>query len=309
MPQKFLITGATGYQGGAAARLLLAQNAIVHALVRDPTSAASQKLEKSGAILFKGDFDDVDAIKAATQDVSGVFINLSPTWPASDQIRHAHNLVDAAVAAKTVNTIVNSTAFNCGNRNIWAERDPSDGLYMYYSTKAAVEQTVRDAEVENYTIFRPAWLMHNYLLPQSVYHFPELSTEGVMAHVYHSETRMPHFDAEDVGKFVAAALLEPERFKGHEVDLGFENLTIEETGRFLSQALGREVPTRVRSEEEASRLYGTVGTLIFQELANKKDLSIDGTSLMEKYGIRFTTFEDYLKREKETLVASIPAKV
>jgi len=309
MQKSFLITGATGYQGGAAARYLLAKNVIVHALVRDPTSAASQKLKEAGAILFKGHFDDVPAITAAMEDVSGVFINLSPTFPPTDQVRHAHNLIDAALAANSVQTIVNSTAFYCGNRSVWANRDPSDGLYVYYSTKAAVEQAVRDAGVENYTILRPAWLMHNYLLPQSVWHFPELSSEGILAHVYNSETKMPHFDAEDVGKFVAAALLEPKRFNGHEIDLGHENLTIEETRDILSKAVGSEIPMRMRSEEEAAGLYGQVGTLIFQELANEKDLSIDGEALMMKYGIPFSTFEEYLNRERPAFLESIPRKL
>ena len=79
MPASYLVTGATGQQGGATARALLSAGATVHALVRNPSSPAAQALQEDGAVLFKGDFDDVPAIRAATAGVSGVSARPSPS--------------------------------------------------------------------------------------------------------------------------------------------------------------------------------------------------------------------------------------
>lgn len=144
MAPTFLITGATGSQGGATARIL-SQNATVHALVRNTKSPASQSLQKAGAILFQGDFDDTIAIKAATASVSGIFLNSFPTADPELQVRQAHNFIDAALASKTVETIVLSTAFFTGSRDIWGFTDPHLGLQVYYGRKAAMEDAVRSA--------------------------------------------------------------------------------------------------------------------------------------------------------------------
>jgi hypothetical protein len=57
-----------------------------------------------------------------------------------------------------------------------------------YSAKAAVEHAVKDAEFESYTQIAAGLAdAKNYLLPQSVFHFSELSTERTLAHVYHPE--------------------------------------------------------------------------------------------------------------------------
>ncbi len=53
-----LVTGATGQQGGATARHLLAEGYAVRALVRDPNSPGAQGLANMGAALVVGDMDE-----------------------------------------------------------------------------------------------------------------------------------------------------------------------------------------------------------------------------------------------------------
>jgi uncharacterized protein YbjT (DUF2867 family) len=106
MAPTFLVTGATGTQGGPTAHILLSQKVTVHAFVRNISSAASQALQKAGAILFQGDFDDTTSIKAAMTGVSSIFLNPSPTAEPGLQVRQAQNFIDAAVACNTVKTIV-----------------------------------------------------------------------------------------------------------------------------------------------------------------------------------------------------------
>jgi uncharacterized protein YbjT (DUF2867 family) len=75
MHPRFLITSATGSQGGATARELLLHGAKVHASVRDPSSPASKALQSFGVTIFKGNFFDLCTISAALVDVAGIFLN------------------------------------------------------------------------------------------------------------------------------------------------------------------------------------------------------------------------------------------
>jgi uncharacterized protein YbjT (DUF2867 family) len=72
-----LVIGATGHQGGAAARALLERGWAVRALVRDENKPAARQLREAGADLIAGDLDDPGSIRAAMSSVSGVFLALT----------------------------------------------------------------------------------------------------------------------------------------------------------------------------------------------------------------------------------------
>ena len=55
---EILVLGATGAQGGAVARHLLAAGWPVRALVRDPSKPAARALAEAGVAVQAGDFDD-----------------------------------------------------------------------------------------------------------------------------------------------------------------------------------------------------------------------------------------------------------
>lgn len=62
-----LVTGATGRQGGATARALLANGVPVRALVRDPSTARARAVEALGAELVTGDLNDRDSVVRAAR--------------------------------------------------------------------------------------------------------------------------------------------------------------------------------------------------------------------------------------------------
>lgn len=74
-----LVTGATGWQGGATARELLACGWRVRALVRDPSSGAAKALQTAGAELSLGDLEDKGSLERAVDGVYGVF-SLQNYW-------------------------------------------------------------------------------------------------------------------------------------------------------------------------------------------------------------------------------------
>ncbi len=80
MPERagpVLVIGATGNQGGAAARALLARGWPVRAFVRDNAKPAARALDAAGAELVSGDLDDPASLRAAMRGVHGVFVALT----------------------------------------------------------------------------------------------------------------------------------------------------------------------------------------------------------------------------------------
>jgi NAD(P)-dependent dehydrogenase (short-subunit alcohol dehydrogenase family) len=107
MAPTFLVTGATGFQGGSTARLLLSQGYQVNAFVRNPSSPASLAFSTLGAKLFQGTYTDLPSIIAATNGVTGIFLNTFPDFTnPRGEVPQAENFITAAKASGTVQTIV-----------------------------------------------------------------------------------------------------------------------------------------------------------------------------------------------------------
>jgi len=305
MSSSFLVTGATGQQGGGTARQLLTLGAKVHALVRDPTSEASRSLEALGATIFKGDFLDIDSIRAAVSGVTGVFLNTFGIPPnpyvTNTEIQQAKNVIAAALETSTVKTMVVSTVVCANRHDEFLKKDPNYKLAPYYSVKQAVEEAVRGAKFQNYTVLRPAWLMHNYLDFMPRYNWPDLEVDHTMEVSYSPTDRIAHLDPQDVGKFAAAALLEPEKYNRHEIDLGAENLTLEDVAKVLSDASGIKITAKFRSLEETKSVTpDQVPGILYQlHMVSHPNVYEVDVSKIQKYAIRTTTFAEYFARETE----------
>src|ERR1700733_9969974 len=110
-----LVTGATGKQGGATARRLLADGWPVRALVRDPAAPVAVTLASAGAQLVHGDFDDPASLPPALDGVGAVFgippVALSPAGPeAGPEGARGRALIDAAAAAGIEQVVFSTVA-------------------------------------------------------------------------------------------------------------------------------------------------------------------------------------------------------
>ncbi|RDW63048.1 NmrA/HSCARG family protein [Aspergillus mulundensis] len=296
------ITGATGHQGGATARELLKSGVKVHALVRDPSSKPAADLQRLGAHLFRGDFDNLSSLKAALDGATAVFLNVSPI--PSDPAREVHqakNIIDAAVACGTVTTIVYSSVTMTGSHEAFPNWGPAYPLAWYWENKARIEAMVRASGVESWTILRPAFMMHNYHLPTASLMFPELVQRRAFQTAYKPTTAMTVVDAGDVGKFAAAAIVGPSAFKAQVIDLGVESLTPAEIVRELSRVSGKDVSLQFYGEKEAEELAVRDLRIWSQLWANEVGYQVNFRDL-DRYPIRLTRFAEYLEKHREQVL-------
>ena len=308
-PKAFLITGATGAQGGAAAHALLATGQKVHALVRDPTSAASQALATAGASLFKGDFANTAAIHSAAANCAGVFINVSPTDPPELEVSNAQTIIDAAVAAGVTKCIYTSvvnagrhSAFRSSNRDGTTQPFDPDTTFRasYWLTKAAVQDAVMSAGFETWTILQPGFLLPNLVAPVSRFFFPELAARHVLKSAFKPDARIAVTDPADVGKFAVKAFLSDE-LDGKTVQVAcLEEPTMDEIAAAMGKVSGREVKTEFLTDEEFWERRGRDVMVASQGWTRDGWLDVD-VGQVKSYGVEMGTLSGFLEREKEAL--------
>src|SRR5215469_13483783 len=68
-----LITGATGQQGGAVIRHMLAKGWNLRALTRNASSDTALSLARQGVELAQGDLEDLDSLEHAAHGVYGIY--------------------------------------------------------------------------------------------------------------------------------------------------------------------------------------------------------------------------------------------
>ena len=92
-----LVTGATGRQGGAVIRHMLAKEWKLRALTRDQGSYGAQQLVGRGVELVQGDLEDPGSVERATRGIYGVF-SVQDFWAvgARREVQQGKNLADAA---------------------------------------------------------------------------------------------------------------------------------------------------------------------------------------------------------------------
>ncbi|WYZ38360.1 hypothetical protein EsH8_III_000274 [Colletotrichum jinshuiense] len=304
----YLITQATGQQSRWVISHLLAAGAKIHAVVRD-LQKVPPILQDPRVTLFQGESKNFEDIFRAAQGCKGVFLNTFPI-PGLEALQ-AKTIVEACQKAG-VESIVASTTHATSKKEMW-DNDATKAiqLHHYWTSKATVEEIVRAGEFQAYTILRPAVIHFDLFLPGALGNFPRLPTHGVLDHLLEEGSTMPFTDANDLGKYAAAAFQNPTKFAGQEIDLGNEQLTIEEVRDVLVRVSGREVQAIKRTPEEVEEMGISVFGQKFQQLSSIKDFSwtsVAAKDVQDKFGIPFTPLEAALQRDRALLLECLPAK-
>jgi uncharacterized protein YbjT (DUF2867 family) len=220
-----LVTGATGQQGGATARHLLARGAAVRALVRDPRSPAARRLASIGAELVVGDMDDGVSLRTAMRGAYGAFsvqpARIPPSF-AENELGRGLNVVDAAHAVGLHHLVYSSVAG--ANR--------STGI-PHWEVKGQIEERIRSSGVP-FTILRPTLFMDMYA--DATY---GLTGELSLVRSIPPNAIVQHVAIDDVAAFTALALGSPSRYLGKALELAGDELTVAQVLAAIGRATDR----------------------------------------------------------------------
>jgi uncharacterized protein YbjT (DUF2867 family) len=242
------VTGATGQQGGAVARKLLADGWKVRALTRDPNKPAAQAFAAAGAELVAGDMDSRSDLDAAFQGVYGVFSVQNfwlPNVGYEGEIRQGKNVADAAKAAGVQHFVYSSVG--AAHRGMGQK---------HFDSKWIIEQYIQSLNIP-YTILRPAAFFENFNWERAAILNGTFNALGLRP-----EKERQLIAVEDIAVFAALAFENPVEYLGKTIELAGDALTESQTADTFAKVIGRPVKLTLprggggrRSDEEMQAMF------------------------------------------------------
>ncbi|MEU1916636.1 NmrA/HSCARG family protein [Streptomyces massasporeus] len=286
------VTGATGAQGGATARALLAAGHRVRALTRRPGSPAADTLRGLGAEVRRADFDDRASLDDALAGADSLFAVTTPfEADTTVEARQGKTIVDAAAAGRLGHVVLTSAA----------HADRGTGV-PHYESKYLVEQHLRASGLP-WTVIAPAAFMDNYAGGWTL----DGLRDGAFAWPMPTDRPLTFISADDIGAFAALALQRRDEFTGRRIDIASDERTPGQVAETLAAVTGRpvthqEVPlayVRTRSADLAAMF----------EYFTTSGLDVDVAGLRRDYPeVGWQSFAEWADAQDwTTLLASAPA--
>lgn len=263
------VVGATGAQGGALARAILADPERpfdLRALTRNPTSPAAEALRQRGAEVVACDLDDPASVARALQGAYGAFC-LTNFWEHFSPEKEAAQAATMARASRSAGLahVIWSTLEDTRERVPLADaRMPTlGGRYKvpHFDAKGAADDTFR-REGAPTTCLRTSFYWENLI------HFgmgPKADgAGGLVFSLPLGRARLPGIAVEDIGRCAYAVFKDPGRWIGKTLGVAGEHPTGAEMAAALAAALGRPV----RYEPVAFEAYRALGFPGADDLGN-----------------------------------------
>ncbi|KAG2175896.1 hypothetical protein INT44_000374 [Umbelopsis vinacea] len=300
MSQKtILITSANGNVGSHLARQLLDQGFSVHALVRNTGSEVALDLEKRGAKLFKGDFEDIPSLQRASQGIWGVFVNSHPVQGTLDELKHNQNIINAAKEAGAKFGIYMSVVM-ADRKDEITGMGPGYPAYTYWESKSGSEKALQDAGFDYWTILRPSGFIDNFFGPLSAILWPALRKEHRLVSPLEPNATEPHIVPENIAKYAVAAFKDSSTYNGKAIDLSDEELTREKIAELITNEVGIQITyEHVSREEAAARGISPINSM-WSDWGKDINYQIDYERL-KQFPIKPTTVAEYLQKNKDSI--------
>ena len=273
-----VVTGATGQQGGAIARHLLAKGWPVRALTRDMNKPAAQALAAAGAEIVHADNDDRASLERAMQGAYGVFSVQNfwlPNVGKEGEVRQGRHVADAAKAAGVKHFVYSSVG--AAHRGMGQE---------HFATKYEIEQYIQAIGLP-YTILRPVAFMENFFWQRAAITNGTYTGWGLRP-----DKGLQLIAVDDIGVFVEMALANPAEYLGKTVEIAGDELTEPQIAATLTRVIGRPVQLAQRSLPEG--VQPTQEQMAMFQFFNGQGYDADIRALRKVYpGLR--TFEQWLR--------------
>jgi uncharacterized protein YbjT (DUF2867 family) len=272
-----LITGATGQQGGATARALLAAGHKVVAMTRNPSSPKAKELAALGAELVQADLDDEVSLRSALEGKWGVFA-VQNTWEASVEGEEEQGKRLARLAKEAgVQHFVYASVGSAGQ---------ATGI-PHFDNKYRIEETVRELGFPSYVILRPSFFMENLTSP----FFKPGIDDGAVAIAVLPKTQIQMVAVEDIAEYGKMAFEQHEQLNGQAIDFAGDEMTPLQLATTLSEVTGRDIKHFQVPIEQVREFSDDFAIML--EWFDAVGYAVDIQGNEERYGIPATNFGDW----------------
>jgi uncharacterized protein YbjT (DUF2867 family) len=224
------VVGATGRQGGAVTRHLLAEGWQVRALTRKPESTAARDLAAHGAVVIRADMDDPDTLSNAFRDARSVYSVQNPMISGLDaEVAHGRKVADAAKRAGVQHLVYGSAGVGA----------PGTGVGSWES-KLEVQRHMEGLGLP-VTVLRPMAFME--LMTDRGF-YPPVSMWHLMPKLMGGDRPIPWICVGDLGAVAACVFAQPDRFIGADLPLAGDVKSIDQCRAIWREVTGRQ-PRRV----------------------------------------------------------------
>jgi NAD(P)H dehydrogenase (quinone) len=231
----FAVMGVTGKVGGGMARILLAKEKPVRAIVRE--ASKGEEWAKLGCEIAIADLNDLESLTAAFAGAEGVFTMLPPTFDPepgfSGHLAMSNVLTEALKAARPKKVVHLST--------IGAQATEQNLLSIH----TAMEKMLSEVSLP-IAILRPGWFMEN-----STHQVASAREKGVISSfLTPADKGFPFVATADISR-VGAELLQ-ETWSGHRVVelTGPRPVSANDIAAGFAKVLGRPVVAEIVPREE-----------------------------------------------------------
>jgi uncharacterized protein YbjT (DUF2867 family) len=277
-----LVSGATGQQGGALAGVLLQKGHSVRAFVRRPDSPEAKELERLGAELAVGDFEEPSTVEDAARGMDAAFLVATPFEAGTEaETRHGISAADAAKAAGVEHLVYSSVA----------DANKDTGI-PHFDSKREVEKHIEGLGIL-YTIVAPVYFMDNLLAPWTL---PQLK-EGRFPMALPASRPLQQIALSDIVAFTALVLENREEFVGRRVDIASDELSGEEVAKILTRVTGHEIDYIELPLEQVRQAMGEDGARMLKWF-DRVGYSADIQALRREHPeVGWHTFEEWTKEQ------------
>jgi uncharacterized protein YbjT (DUF2867 family) len=222
-----VVTGATGRQGGAVVRHLLADGWRVRAVTRSPGSAAARELARGeGVEVVQADMEDLEALRRVFADAHGVYSVQNPMIAGAEgEALQGRNVATAAADAGVEHLVHGSGG----------PGEPGTGVDAW-DVKLEVAAFARDLGLP-LTVLRPMAFME-LMTDKDLY--PAVTMWHLMPRLVGEGRPLPWLSAEDLGAIAARAFGDPATYVGTDLALAADVRTLAECRTAWRDVTGRE---------------------------------------------------------------------
>ncbi len=277
-----LVTGATGQQGGAVARELLARGHKVKAMTRKPDSETARAVARLGAEVVQGDLNDPASLERVIPGVWGVFA-VQNTWEAGVEVEEVQGKRIAEIARKKGVQHFVYTSVGSAHRQT--------GI-PHFDNKWRIEETVRSLGFPSYVILRPVFFMDNFLSPW----FKPGIDQGKLQMGIQSATVLQMIAVGDIGQHGLLAFERHDELNRRTIDLAGDAQTMPETARILGKAAGKTITFEQVPLGEIRKFSEDYAIML--EWFDRVGYDVDIPALAKEFSIKPTTLAQWAAKRK-----------